>query len=284
VTLLDIWRPRTTIGRADGSLPTWNIERMRHSLAILTGLTVIAAGTAHAKEAVEERPKTGDKLVAPPAPAKDAKPDSKSKSVKLDAKADAKADVKKPEPPKDASPADLPVTPVGEDALRLGPFTAPPRPFPFPLLGDERAREVYVDRAGELYKLRPYSGLVPDWNTAGPTLHTGQRCKIEAQALTWVGFQNNADGSRVFVQTEREACGYVYRPDDRHVVVDLPQVAVANANLKREILTGAFPTAVELVKVEEVPGRGSRVIVVLKERRAYLSAHLGRYLFLDVPR
>jgi len=174
-------------------------------------------------------------------------------------------------------------TPVGEDALRLGPFVAPPKPFPFPLLGDDRAREVFVDRAGQLYKDRPYSGHVPDWNATQTGGQTG-RCKVEPQALVWVGFQNNADGSRVFVQLDKNACGYVYRPDDLHVVIDLPAVSVANANLKHDILTGAFPTAVDFIRTEEVPGRGTRVVIVLKERRTYLSAHLGRYVFVDIAR
>ncbi|MSP92122.1 MAG: hypothetical protein EXR79_10030 [Myxococcales bacterium] len=183
----------------------------------------------------------------------------------------------------DAPPPDLPLTPVGEDALRLGPFAAPPRPFPFPLLGDDKVREVFVDRAGNLYKERPYAGVIPDWTSAAPQ-NQGQRCKVEVQPLTWVGFQNSADGSRVFVQVEKDACGYVYRPNDAHIVIDLPMVTVPNANLKREILTGAFPTAIEQIKTEEVPGRGARVVIVLKDRRPYLSAQLGRFLFVDVPR
>ncbi len=172
---------------------------------------------------------------------------------------------------------------VTEADVKLGPFQAPPRPFPFPLLGDDRAREVFVDRAGNLYKERPYSGNVPDWNASVPSV-AGGRCKVEPQTLTWVGFQNNADGSRVYVQVEKGACGYVYRPDDLHIVIDLPQVTVSSDNLKREILTGAFPTAIEQVRAEEVPGKGTRIVIVLREHRPYLSAHLGKYLFVDVTR
>jgi hypothetical protein len=54
--------------------------------------------------------------------------------------------------------------------------------------------------------------------------------------------------------------------------------------LKREILTGAFPTAIEQVRAEEVPGKGTRIVIVLREHRPYLSAHLGKYLFVDVTR
>ncbi len=172
---------------------------------------------------------------------------------------------------------------VAEADVKLGPFQAPPRPFPFPLLGDDRAREVFVDRAGNLYKERPYSGNVPDWN-ATPPAAAGGRCKVEPQSLTWVGFQNNADGSRVYVQVDKGACGYVYRPDDLHVVIDLPQVTVTSDNFKREILTGAFPTAIEQVRAEEISGKGTRIVIVLREHRPYLSAHLGKYLFVDVTR
>lgn len=191
--------------------------------------------------------------------------------------------------PKDGVPPPLeaPSTPrrtlLGAEDLRLGAFQAPPKAFPFPLLGDDRAREVYVDKEGELYKQRKYSGLVPDWRQKTRS-YRGGRCKVQAQPLSWVGFQNHAASSRIFVQVETEACGYVYRPDDRHIVIDLPGVTIPNANLKREILTGAFPTPVELVHVEEVVGRGTRVIVVLKESRRYLSAHVGRFVFVDVAR
>jgi hypothetical protein len=174
-------------------------------------------------------------------------------------------------------------TPVGEDALRLGPFSPPPRPFPFPLLGDERAHELFVDYAGKLYKERPYSGQVPDWNAVPPSVVVG-RCKVAPQTLSWVGFQNNDESSRIYVQLEKAACGYVYRADDNHLVIDLPQVTVPNASLKREILTGAFPTPVVQIKTDELQGRGTRVVIALRDKRPYLSAHLGRYLFVDVQR
>ncbi len=221
----------------------------------------------------------------------------------LDAKPDAKVEVKPEVKPEAKGPVDADDeygpsveaqpgaayepndsgTPVGEDALRLGPFVAPPKPFPFPLLGDERQKEVFVDREGKLYKDRPYSGQVPDWNSEAPTNPTG-RCKVEPQMLTWVGFQNTADASRVYVQLEHEACGYVYRPDDNHVVIDLPQVAIANSNLRREILTGAFPTQIDFIQAEDVAGRGTRIVIALKDKRSYLSAHLGRYVFVDIAR
>lgn len=203
----------------------------------------------------------------------------KAKIVKPEAKPEADKRAAEPAPP--AGMTDQ--TPVGEDALRLGPFVAPPKPFPFPLLGEDKAAELFVDRAGQIYRDRPYSGQVPDWNAVSPSASTG-RCKVEPQALSWVGFQNNADGSRVYVQLEHTACGYVYRPDDLHVVIDLPQVTVANVNLKREILTGAFPTAVDFIKTDEIPGRGTRIVITLRDKRAYLSAHLGRYVFVDIAR
>jgi hypothetical protein len=171
---------------------------------------------------------------------------------------------------------------LSAEDLRLGAFKAPPRPFPFPLLGDDKAREIYVDRLGKIYKERPYKGLVPNWNKRRTSLR--KRCKVVPQALTWIGFQNNIDSSRVFIQVDQAACGYVYRPDDHHIVIDLPAVRVVNPNLRRDILTGAFPTPVNLVHVEEVKGKGTRVTIALKGRQRYLSAHLGRYVFVDVAR
>lgn len=248
-------------------------------LALALAVGVLTGPAGHAAEAV------GADKAAPAAKAdkKAGKPEKASKAAAKDAdksseKAPAK-DAPEPAPP----PPEISATPVGEDAAKLGPFQAPPRAFPFPLLGDDRAREVFVDRAGNLYKERPYQGNVPDWNEA-PSVALGGRCKVESQNLSWVGFQNNADGSRIYVQVEGSACGYVYRPDDLHIVIDLPQVGIPTENLKREILTGAFPTAVEMIKAEDLGGKGTRVVIVLRERRPYLSAHLGRYLFVDVTR
>ncbi len=247
-------------------------------LAIALALSALTGPSGHAAEAVGAEK---------PAPA--AKPEKKTAKADKSAKTAGK-DIEKPaeksaadKPPIVGAPQEVEATPVGEDAVKLGPFQPPPRAFPFPLLGDDRAREVFVDRAGNLYKERPYQGNVPDWNEA-PSVALGGRCKVEVQNLSWVGFQNNADGSRVYVQVEGNACGYVYRPDDLHIVIDLPQVAISHENLKREILTGAFPTAVEMIKAEDLSGKGTRVVIVLRERRPYLSAHLGRYLFVDVTR
>ena len=150
------------------------------------------------------------------------------------------------------------------------------------MLGDEKAKEVFVDKAGRLYKERKYSGVVPDWRKRAG-LRRG-RCRVREQIVTWVGFQNTFNSSRIFVQLEGEACGYVYRPDDRHIVIDLPAVRVENPQWRRDILTGAFPTPVSLVHVETMGNRGTRITIALKEPRRYLSAHLGRYVFVDVAR
>lgn len=169
-----------------------------------------------------------------------------------------------------------------EDDLRLGPFRQPERPYPFPLLGDAAAKDIYVDRAGRLYRERKYQGVVP--NLEGPRRRQTGRCAVDPQLMTWVGFQNGASSSRIFVQVEQTACGYVYRPDAKHVVIDLPGVSPSTENIARDILTGAYPTAVQLVRIREVPGRGTRVTIALKEPRRYLSAHVGRYVFVDIAR
>jgi len=166
--------------------------------------------------------------------------------------------------------------------LRLGQFHAPPQPYSFPVLSQDKAKEVYVDAAGRLYKDRKYSGVVPNWRTKR-RLRRG-RCRVRQQTLTWVGFQNAFSSSRIFIQVDQQACGYVYRPDPKHIVIDLPAVTIDNPNLKRDILTGAFPSAVAMVHVEALADKGTRVTIVLREARHYLSAHIGRYLFVDIAR
>ncbi len=272
------------IVRGAAKLPAWP---MHHGKAIWMQLSLkiqrmLPLGAAVLAFVWASAAAAADGKTAKHAEPADQKADAEKKTEgKKKAEADKKADSEKATDKE--SKSDPQATPVGEDALRLGTFTAPPKPFPFPLLGDDRAREVFVDRAGQLYKDRPYSGHVPDWNATQP-VQAGGRCKVEPQQLQWVGFQNNSDGSRVFVQLEKAACGYVYRPDDLHVVIDLPQVTISNINLKRELLTGAFPTSVDFIRTEDMGGRGARIVIALKERRAYLSAHLGRYVFVDITR
>lgn len=251
-------------------------------ILLMSGGLLLSQGLA---VAAEKAP--ADKAEAPKAGKGDKKAKAGDKAADKGAEKTSEAPADKADKPEKADKTEKAeeggASAVAEADVKLGPFQAPPRPFPFPLLGDDRAREVFVDRAGNLYKERPYSGNVPDWNAAPPAA-AGGRCKVEPQTLTWVGFQNNADGSRVYVQVEKGACGYVYRPDDLHVVIDLPQVTVNSDNFKREILTGAFPTAIEQVRAEEISGKGTRIVIVLREHRPYLSAHLGKYLFVDVTR
>ena len=270
----------------------WVRLKSLHSLQLIARVALAVALLAWPMTALAVHNKGKHKAkAAPQKPTSEAKPEAKPGEPKPDAAAAPKAPVDadadygpsvdaQDGPGYEATDAG---TPVGEDALRLGPFVAPPKPFPFPLLGDERQKEVFVDRDGKLYKDRPYSGQVPDWNSEVPSSATG-RCKVEPQMLTWVGFQNTADASRVYVQLEHDACGYVYRPDDAHIVIDLPQVAIGNPNLRREILTGAFPTQIDFIRAEDVVGRGTRIVISLKDKRSYLSAHLGRYVFVDIPR
>jgi len=251
-----------------------------HKLLLIAVLVALPATALAARHKTKGKP-------AAQKPVLDAKPEAKPEAATPESKAPVDADADYgPSVDAQTGPAYEPTeagTPVGDDALRLGPFVPPPKPFPFPLLGEERQKEVFVDRDGKLYKDRPYSGQVPDWNSEVPSNPTG-RCKVEPQLLTWIGFQNTADASRVYVQLEHEACGYVYRPDDAHIVIDLPQVTIANPNMRREILTGAFPTEIDFIQAEDMLGRGTRIVISLKDKRSYLSAHLGRYVFVDIPR
>jgi len=196
------------------------------------------------------------------------------------APASTKADKAKADPPDDGKL-------LSEEELRLGPFKKPPVPYPFPVLGDERATELYVDREGKIYADRKYSGHVPRWQglTSGPKSRN-KRCEVLSQPVEWVGFQNGEDVSRVFVMTAKDACGYVYSPDDAGnvVVIDLPKTYLANSTLRHDILTGAFPTAVNQVHVEEIAGHGTRIVIALKRKVPYLSARVGRYVFIDFPR
>mgnify|MGYP006928156380 FL=1 len=220
--------------------------------------------------------------VAGAAFAKGGKKTGKSKAAKKAATSAAESPAKSKSDDGKAAQPDIRRTWLTAEDLRLGDFHAPPPPYPFPLLGDEKAREVFVDKAGRLYEERKYSGVIPDWRHRN-TLHRG-RCRVREQTLTWVGFQNTFSSSRIFIQVDGEACGYVYRPDEKHIVIDLPAVRIENPNLKRDILTGAFPTPVALVHIETMGTRGTRVTIALKEPQRYLSAHLGRYVFVDVAR
>lgn len=254
----------------------------RHAgLTTWLGAVLMLAGlhAGGANDAWAAKPKAKPAKKAPAEPAADSAPAAETGG----ASSERTEPAPEPAPARDAADTGA-STPASEEDLRLGPFAPPPKPFPFPLLGDERAKELFVDRDGTIYRERKYSGHVPDWNEVSPGPAAGGRCKVEPQDLSWVGFQNNADGSRIYVQVDKAACGYVYRPDDTHIVIDLPQVSIPTSNLRREILTGAFPTSVAQVRAEDVAGRGTRVVISLKDSRPYLSAQQGRYIFVDVTR
>lgn len=133
-----------------------------------------------------------------------------------------------------------------------------------------------------------YSGIVPgirDWHLlarrAREAAKKNQRIK---NRVTWVGFQDLDAGSRVFVQTIREAGFRVEEgvaDDGRAVVtVTLLGTRVPIYNNRRTLDTRYFPTAV--IGADATPvGPNTVVTIVLQSTTRYAVRQEGEFIFID---
>ena len=126
-----------------------------------------------------------------------------------------------------------------------------------------------------------YGGVVPD---SSDDTSAQDRSSQDPNVLTWIGFQADADKTRVFVQTRRPASYEINDAyDEGRIVIAMDDVRITRSNFRRFIDTSQFERNVDLIEVEE-PGR-NRVEIVLTlsgDERPAISETDG-YLFLDFP-
>lgn len=167
-----------------------------------------------------------------------------------------------------------------------GERTRPQRPGeqPYKYWEEEGVSETYVDEGGELYRRRPYSGVIPLVRDRLTDRKTSKVHRPGAVEITWVGFQQMALFSRVFVQTDRMPTYTIFKPDPLHIVIELPNARFRTIQEQRSVLTHEFNTRIDQVEAKRVKGQGIHVVITLKEPTGYLYRQEGEYVFVDVER
>lgn len=150
-----------------------------------------------------------------------------------------------------------------------------------------REQEAAINRdklqVGDIYR-----GIVPgvrDWHLLPRRARDAARRNTSTRnRLSWIGFQDLAGGSRVFVQTIREATWRVEEgvaDDGRAVVtVTLLGTRVPIYNNRRTLDTRYFATAVIGANATPV-GPNTVVTIVLQSRTPYAVRQEGEFLFID---
>jgi colicin import membrane protein len=108
----------------------------------------------------------------------------------------------------------------------------------------------------------------------------------EMRELVWIGFQNSAEVSRVFIKTNEQV---QYRVNDKgpdSLIVDLFDTRAQSRNHKRPLDTSSFDSPVTKVSVEELEGaaRQVRVEIKLRNKVPYEVKQTGEVLSIDFKR
>jgi hypothetical protein len=139
--------------------------------------------------------------------------------------------------------------------------------------------EFFVDREGEIYKDRIYTGVIP-----GRRLNASGNATLKARStntVTWVGFQPMAAMSRVFWQlTNAEPSFEVRRIDPKRIEVTLHDTVAANQNAIREMVMELFTGPVRSVRGFRT-GTSLKYVIRLKNSAHYLYRYEAPYLYLD---
>ena len=108
----------------------------------------------------------------------------------------------------------------------------------------------------------------------------------EVRDLTWLGFQQFQDASRVYVKTTEPA---TYQLDDTKpgiVVITLENTNVSKRINKLPLDTRYFESPVRMVSVEIIEGASpsTRIVISLREDAAYKEVKQDNMLALDFQR
>jgi len=149
---------------------------------------------------------------------------------------------------------------------------------------EEGVSETVVDEAGAIYARRHYGGVIPNVRDSLRDKKTSKVHKRGLLEITWIGFQQKALFSRIFVQTDRLPTYTIFKPDPLHIVVEFPTAKLRTIQEDRIILTHEFNTKVDRIDAKPLKGHGIHVVITLKEPMGYLYRQEGDYVFIDVER
>ncbi len=105
----------------------------------------------------------------------------------------------------------------------------------------------------------------------------------ELRELEWIGFQNAADASRVFLRTNEPVQYRVTERSPDLIIVDLFNTRIGNRNQRRPLDTSQFDSSILEVKAEELEGasRQVRLEIKLRGKTSYEAKQDDRALNLD---
>lgn len=126
----------------------------------------------------------------------------------------------------------------------------------------------------------PYLGVQPGVKDSAPGKEK-VRYRGANRYITWVGFQMQGRGSRVFIQTTEPAVYNIVPAAADEVVLEFSNTRLQTSNEGRALDTMMFPSAVGKVVAEQTRRDLSRVIIKLRSIVGYDLRQEGNYIFLD---
>ena len=125
----------------------------------------------------------------------------------------------------------------------------------------------------------PYLGIQPGLRDSAPG-KVDVKSKGAVRVATWIGFQMQGGGGRVFIQTTEPAVYNLLPSAADEVVVELTDTRLQTRNDGRPLDTTFFPTAVAWVDADQQKAT-TRVTVKLREVVGYDLRQEGNYLVMD---
>jgi hypothetical protein len=104
--------------------------------------------------------------------------------------------------------------------------------------------------------------------------------------MTWLGFQQTAEASRVFIKTNEPVRYRVVEEGDDLVVLELENTRIPLRNNRRFLDTHFFNTAVTMITPREIEGvsRNVRVEIQLRHKVPYSATQEDNVVYLRFER
>ena len=104
--------------------------------------------------------------------------------------------------------------------------------------------------------------------------------------MTWLGFQQTRDSSRVFIKTTEPVKFHVVEEGRNLIVLELENTRIPVTNNTRFLDTHFFDSAVTMVVPREIEGisRNVRVEIQLRNRVPYTSGQEGNLVYINFQR
>jgi hypothetical protein len=104
--------------------------------------------------------------------------------------------------------------------------------------------------------------------------------------MTWMGFQQTMESSRVFIKTNAPVRFHVTEEGDDLVVLELENTRIPLRNNRRFLDTHFFDTAITMITPREIEGasRNVRIEIQIKSKVPYTSGQDDNMVYLDFQR